>query len=447
MKRILSIILTIAMVITMSASFAFAEGEADANGTNFSDISGRVCEEAVVKLAEEGVISGYPDGSFQPDGAITRAEVCTILYKSIPKDQAVSTKSAGDIFSDMKDGHWADTYVVWCSQAGLVKGYPDGTFNPDGNVTNNELITILVRAKGLADDAAMSWPADYVEAAKGSGVTDGLDGVDIDADGSKPATRGNAAIMLDNSGELISPAEAGQDQPAAEDPATEPEPSQEDPVQEPSKPAQDKDDNILANASGYAYGFVVSTGQGLNSKGDSVPMIVFNMLDKEYTIMAKSSSSVNLTGIDSKSALVQVKLSNGEMTAINVIDGTIKKTKDAGKNILMTAEAADNKAYFCKVSKAGKTYITLADNLNLAENDSYIGMNTPVTVYTCEKDGGDYKYELGSTSDIREGCYVIAYSIDKDSEELADIVVVVDEDDVSECLNLAEASNLKGTLK
>ena len=435
MKRILSMILTIAMVISMSASFAFAEGQTDGASPVLSDISGRVCEGAVTELVESGVISGYPDGSFRPDGEITRAEICTILFNSIPKDKSAIVKKAGEIFSDMKDAHWADTYVVWCSQAGLVKGYPDGTFRPDGNVTNNELITILVRAKGLADDAAMSWPSDYIEAAKGSDVTAGLDGADIDTDGSKPATRGNSAIMISNSGQLSAVVTGGGEVPAdPEEPGVKPEVPAEP---QPSEPAEDKD-NILAKASGYAFGFVVSTGQGLNSKGDAVPMIVFNMLDKEYTLMAKSSSSVDVSAVGSNSALVRVQLSNGEMTAVDVIKKDTQKTKSADKILMTEADKAatdPGNALFCKVKKAGKTYITLDGKHNADINDSYIGVNTPVIVYTCEKDGSDYKYELGSMSDVGEGSYVIAYSIDKDSEQLADLIVVIDADDVSECLN------------
>ena len=106
----------------------------------FNDVNdGAWYEQYVNYLASIGVVTGYPDGSFKPDQAITRAEFVAIaskLYKADPD-------AAGDIFSDLSSDHWACNEILSAYARGWVIGYPDGTFSPDSFITRAETAKII----------------------------------------------------------------------------------------------------------------------------------------------------------------------------------------------------------------------------------------------------------------------------------------------------------------
>lgn len=106
---------------------------------NFSDVaSDRWSNEAISSLANGGYISGYEDGTFKPEAAITRAEFVTIIARFI-NETAVD---AG--FSDV-DGHWAAEAINKVVDKAWIEGYTDGTFKPDAHITRAEVATIVNR--------------------------------------------------------------------------------------------------------------------------------------------------------------------------------------------------------------------------------------------------------------------------------------------------------------
>ncbi|MFH1576058.1 MAG: S-layer homology domain-containing protein, partial [Candidatus Margulisiibacteriota bacterium] len=82
-------------------------------------------------LAMDKVITGYPDGTFKPEGNITRAEMCTLIMKS----QGVTGAGRMTVFPDVQERHWASAYIAEASKQEIVLGYPDGTFKPKDNIT------------------------------------------------------------------------------------------------------------------------------------------------------------------------------------------------------------------------------------------------------------------------------------------------------------------------
>ena len=99
--------------------------------------------EAIEKLADIGIISGYGDKTFKPSGLLTRAEVCVMLANASKKyDDNIKYILA---FEDVKPGSWYENKVNFCTQRGYIKGYPDGTFKPDKNITRAEFAVMLVR--------------------------------------------------------------------------------------------------------------------------------------------------------------------------------------------------------------------------------------------------------------------------------------------------------------
>ncbi|MNB81788.1 Internalin-A precursor [compost metagenome] len=156
----------------------FAEGTT-AQGSTPSDISGHWAEAYIVKLLGSGVVQGYPDGTFQPGKAVTRAEFASMLVK------ALNLQATGQsAFSDM-DSHWAKNTVAIAADHGIVTGYEDGTFRPNQQVTRQEMVAMAVRAFGLTGGSALSfadsgdiaaWAKSSVSAAVQAGIVSGQTG-------------------------------------------------------------------------------------------------------------------------------------------------------------------------------------------------------------------------------------------------------------------------------
>ena len=93
-------------------------------------------------LADDGVIAGYPDGNFKPDQPVTRAEFATMALKAINVENATAKESFE--FSDVPSDYWAHDNIQRAFSFDLVKGLPDGTFNPEGSVTKAEAISLIM---------------------------------------------------------------------------------------------------------------------------------------------------------------------------------------------------------------------------------------------------------------------------------------------------------------
>lgn len=126
--------------------------------------------EAIMYLYENGIMEGVGNGKFDPNATLTRAMVVTILYRM---DGQEDVTFAGT-FSDVADGLWYSNAVEWAAKHGIVNGMGDGTFAPDGEITREQLAAILYRYaayKGLdtcvfaelnASAQVSSWAVFYV---------------------------------------------------------------------------------------------------------------------------------------------------------------------------------------------------------------------------------------------------------------------------------------------
>lgn len=107
---------------------------------SYSDVkAGDWFNNAVSTLSKAGIIAGYEDGSFRPNGYITRAEFATIAARFFDV-----TYNGKDLFPDIS-GHWAKDYINQAANKGFVNGYEDGTFKPDRNITRAEAVTLVNR--------------------------------------------------------------------------------------------------------------------------------------------------------------------------------------------------------------------------------------------------------------------------------------------------------------
>lgn len=116
---------------------------------NYTDVKpGFWYSEAIGYMSSKGILKGYPDGSFMPDAKITRAELAAIVTRfntEIGSGTAIN-------FSDVLSSHWAAENISKASINGWVTGYPDGSFKPNQAITRAETVTTVNRmAERYAD--------------------------------------------------------------------------------------------------------------------------------------------------------------------------------------------------------------------------------------------------------------------------------------------------------
>ena len=157
-----------------------------------------------------GVVSGTGGNMFNPGGTLTRAQFCTMAVNFLQKGEEAPRYATRTIFSDVKSGHWARSYInlaasdpsLFVKEGGgedskgvpLISGVGDGTFQPDNNISLAEAVTILLRALGYTSkEAGAVWPQGYMDLAGSVGLLDGLD-----AGASAPITRAQAAQLFVN---------------------------------------------------------------------------------------------------------------------------------------------------------------------------------------------------------------------------------------------------------
>ena len=176
-------------------------------GISFSDVNpGDWFYDNVMDAAENGYISGMGDGTFNPTGATTRAQFASMIANAMGYEANPDAKSA---FPDVADDFWGKAAINFCYQNEIITGYDDGTFQPEKTITRQEAAAILNNAFELAekygisdelfpDDSAIStWAEDHVYAAKAAGLMKG----DADTGNFRPTstiTRAEAASILMN---------------------------------------------------------------------------------------------------------------------------------------------------------------------------------------------------------------------------------------------------------
>ena len=193
MKKLLAMVLALVMTLSLAVS-------ANAAFKDDKDISADYAEAAAV-LDGMGVFEGV-DGSFLPKDNITRAQVATIIYRVATADTAGYGKDKSGLyatynkFSDMTGAGWASGYIGYAANAEYVKGYPDGTFKPSGNVTGYEVLAMILRVVGYDKNNEFSgadWALNVAKYAEQLGI---LKNVAKTTDLSAPASRELVAELL-----------------------------------------------------------------------------------------------------------------------------------------------------------------------------------------------------------------------------------------------------------
>lgn len=120
-------------------------------------------------------IIGYPDGTVQPNGQITRAEATTIFFRLLTEESRSANLTKTNGYTDVASDAWYNTAVSTMTKAGIVDGYPDGTFRPDAPITRAEMAKIislfakLDKSESRFSDIASHWAEAYIKLAAGNG--------------------------------------------------------------------------------------------------------------------------------------------------------------------------------------------------------------------------------------------------------------------------------------
>ena len=176
-------------------------------GAHFTDINENDWfYDNVMDAANNGYVTGMGDGTFNPKGATTRAQFASMIAKALGY---TADPDAPSMFPDVADNYWGKAAINYCAQNGIISGYDDTTFQPEKAITRQEAAAILNNAFELAEKYGIStekfpdngviadWAADHVYAAKAAGLMKG----DADTGNFRPTStiiRAEAASILMN---------------------------------------------------------------------------------------------------------------------------------------------------------------------------------------------------------------------------------------------------------
>ncbi len=173
LRTVMISILVIALICA-ATPLAFAR-------VQFTDVpADHPYSKAILTLLYDRIIDGQKqaDGTyaFFPGNAVSRAEVVKMVAKALIGEEDAGLDTASR-FSDVADDHWANKYINYTAETGIVGGYEDSTFRPGGWVTYAEAVKMLVCAKGYGHlyQTTVPWYDGYLKLADRFGITKGID--------------------------------------------------------------------------------------------------------------------------------------------------------------------------------------------------------------------------------------------------------------------------------
>ena len=151
---------------------------------------------AINMLSSMDIITGFPDGTFKPDDAVTRAQMAALITRMFNlSNSAVSAAP----FSDVATDYWAVSNIVAAKNMNIINGFPDGTFQPEASVTYEQAVKMIVCALnyGTAAEALGGYPAGYIQQASKLNLLKNAASANTE-----PSPRGIVAQLLYNRGHI-----------------------------------------------------------------------------------------------------------------------------------------------------------------------------------------------------------------------------------------------------
>ena len=170
LKKTLCLVLCLAMMVGLCAVAASAVSIDD-----YKDKEVIQYKEAVELLSALNVLEGYPDGTFKPATELNRAEGAAIMTRLLTK----ATPAGKSSFTDMAGYEWAQPYVKFCEDYGIIAGYGDGKFGPGDKLTTSQFAKMLICALGYEAETegfvgTPMWEINVTKKVTGLNLADGL---------------------------------------------------------------------------------------------------------------------------------------------------------------------------------------------------------------------------------------------------------------------------------
>nr|WP_315019467.1 S-layer homology domain-containing protein [uncultured Aminipila sp.] len=174
---------------------------------DFNDTVNHWAKSYIGSLAARGIANGMGDKLYLPDAQLTRAQFLALLAKTLDNVDVSKSKATG--FTDVPSNEWYYSYVNWGYENGIVSGMSDTTFEPNANITREQMCVMLCNfatsqnlvlpqnttSKNFTDQAAISsWASNYVNTIVGAGIINGQPEGDFQPQGL--ATRAQAAKVV-----------------------------------------------------------------------------------------------------------------------------------------------------------------------------------------------------------------------------------------------------------
>ncbi len=192
MKKFLSLVLALTMMMSLVTINAGAKEFTDDEDQNY--------DEAIAVISEIGVVDGYEDGSFKPQGTLTRGAAAKIICNLI-----LGPTTAGELhadtapYKDVPTSNAFSGYIAYCAKEKIISGYADGTFRPSAGLTGYAFMKMLLGALGYDAEnegyTGANWSINVAKQAIGIGLNNSL--VD-EFNGVDQVTREEAALYAFN---------------------------------------------------------------------------------------------------------------------------------------------------------------------------------------------------------------------------------------------------------
>jgi hypothetical protein len=153
-------VLTLALILGSISVASAASGK-----VRLTDIADNANEEAIQVTYDLEIVTGTPEGAYEPDKAINRAEFAALISRALKVPDSALASYTSTTFKDTSGYGWAVPYLAYCQQKGIMKGDGYGNAMPGRTISPNEAVTMILRAIGYTDNASVlvgQWPANYV---------------------------------------------------------------------------------------------------------------------------------------------------------------------------------------------------------------------------------------------------------------------------------------------
>jgi hypothetical protein len=160
MRKLVMTVLTLALILGSISVASAASGK-----VKLTDIADNANEEAIQVAYDLNIVEGTPEGSYEPEKAVNRAEFAALITRALAIPQSALASYSNTTFKDTAGYSWAVPYLAILQQRGIMKGDGYGNAMPGRTITPNEAVTMVLRAIGYTDNASVlvgQWPANYV---------------------------------------------------------------------------------------------------------------------------------------------------------------------------------------------------------------------------------------------------------------------------------------------